>query len=129
MLLLQTVKMFIMITGSVDTCPPSLALCKRLSVRVRSILGCVCVFSHLQSEQLVGVYSVASNGDGGLRKGESWQPEYRHPIQSVRKPHVALETSADGGGSRGRARRILSVDGHKSDVPFCLRHRWRLRAR
>lgn len=78
-----------------------LALCKRLSVPVRSILGCVCVFRHLQSEQLVGVYSVVPNGDGGLRKGGSWQPEYRHPIQSVRKPHVALETSADDGGSRG----------------------------
>lgn len=107
-----------------------LALCKRLDVPVRSTLGCVCVSSHLQSEQLVGFYSIAPNGDGGLRKGGSWQPEYRHPIQSVRKPHVALETSADDGGSRGRARRILSVDGHKSDiVSLCLRHRWRLHAR
>lgn len=96
--------MLIVITGSVDTCPPLppnlskhthmfpgsqdllLALCKRASVPGRSVLGCVCVFSHLQSEQLVGVCSLAPNGDGGLRKGGSWQPEYRHPIQAARSP-------------------------------------------
>lgn len=101
-----------------------LALCKHLSVPVKSIFGCVCVFSHLQSEQRARVYSVSLNGDRGLSKGGSCQPEYRQPIQSLWRPHLALKAWADDG--REWAQRILSIDGHKSGcdiVSFCLHQR------
>lgn len=92
---------------------PVSALCKLRVSPVKNIPGCVCVSSHLQSEQLAGVYSIFLNGDGGLRRGGSWQPEYRHPIQSVWRPHLALKAWAEAGGRRGWAGWILQMDGRR----------------
>lgn len=80
---------------------------------MKNILDCVCVFSHLQSEQLVRVYSIFLNGDGALGEGEAWQPEYRHPIQSVWRPHLALKPEqrlVGGEDEQGGSCRLMGVE-------------------
>lgn len=112
MLPLQTVKMLIMITGSVDTCvpPPSQSVQTHPYGPVvwGSAFGsvetlecpceeyprlCLCV-QHLQSEQLVVVYSVAANGDGGLERGKL--------AARIQTPHSVRAEAPRGPGDLSR---------------------------
>lgn len=58
------------------------------------------------------------NGEKGTKKGESWQPGYKHPIQSVWRPHLALNatkrrgTSAEGKRGDGKTEQRRGVSSY-----------------